>query len=104
MDNGKRVAVIFRIDGNARVVCGRATYDEDRDLGRVLRIELEPDRHELAGQTTLFFREESLQGRLDVGDRYGCDLRVDLGLLTAQCERSRNGNRRKVAGKLCASA
>lgn len=82
MYNGKRMAVIFGIDGNARVVCGRATYEEDRDLGSVLRVQLEPDGHDLTGQTTLFFGEESLQGRLDVGDRYGCDLCVDLGLLT----------------------
>lgn len=101
MYNEKRMAVIFRIDGNARVVYGRATYEEDRDLGSVLKVQLEPDSPDCAGQTNLFFREESLQGRLDVGDRYGCDLCVDLGLLTTKDEAIPKGTRRKIAAKCC---
>lgn len=98
------MAVVFRIDGDVRVVCGPVTYEEDRDLGPVLRVELEQDGYDLAGQTTLFFREESLQGRVDVDDRYGCDLCLDLGLLTTQHERRPIGTRRKVAREVFASA
>ena len=104
MDNRKRVAVIFRIDGNARVVFGRATHEEEQDLGPVLRVELEQDGQDLAGQTALIFREESLQGRVDVDDRYGCDLCLDLGSLTTEHEMRPKGTHREVARKLLASA
>ena len=96
MYEGKRMAVIFRNGGNARVVCGRVAYEEDRDLGPVLRVELEPDAQDLAGQTTLVFREELLQDRLEVDNRFGCDLCVDLGALATQQESRPKGNRRKV--------
>lgn len=71
-------------------------YNEKR-----MKVQLEPDSPDCAGQTTLFFREESLQGRLDVGDRYGCDLCVDLGLLTTKDEGIPKGTRRKIAAKCC---
>ena len=104
MYNGKRMAVTFRINDNTRVVCGRVAYEEDQNLGPVLRVELEQDGHDLAGQTALIFQEESLQGRLDVDDRYGCDLCLDLGSLTTQHEMRPKGTHGEVARKLFASA
>ncbi len=78
MYDGKRIAVVFSIGGNARVVCGRVTSDEDLDLGPVLRVELEQNGDELTGQTILVIQEESLPVGLRVDDRYGCDLCLDL--------------------------
>ena len=104
MYHGKRVAVMFRVGDNAHVVCGMGICEEDRDLGPVLRVELEQDDHDLAGQTALIFREESLQGRLDVDDRYGCDLCVDLGRMTTRHDVRPKGGQRKVARELVASA
>jgi len=78
MYDGKRIAVVFSIGGNVRVVCGRITSDEDLDLGPVLRVELEQNGNDLTGQTTLVLPEELLPVGLRVDDRYGCDLCLDL--------------------------
>ena len=99
MYDGKRMAVVFRDGGNVRVVCGRVTSEEDQDLGPVLRVELEEEGHDLAGQTTLILQEESLQGRLDVDDRYGCDWCVELGRVTTQHEARPKAGQQKVARK-----
>ncbi len=95
MVDGKRMAVLFRIGRNARVVCGRVKSDEDPDLGPVLRVELEQDGSDLPGRATLVFREESLQGHLHVDDRHGCDFCVDLGCATSQA----GGPRRRGPGE-----
>lgn len=103
MYDGKRMAVMFHVGGKARVVCGRVTFEEDWDLGPVLRVELEQDGHDVAGQTTLIFQEESLRGRLDVDGQYGCDFCVDLGRMTSQHEARPKGGQQKVAGMMMTS-
>ncbi len=95
MFDGKRMAMLFWIGGHARVVCGRIKSDADPDLGPVLRVELDQDGCDLAGQTTLVFREESLQGRLYADDRHGCDFCVDLDRMMTQGE----GRRREDPGE-----
>ncbi len=103
MCDEKRMAVVFHADGKVRVVCGRVTSEEDRDLGPVLRVELEQDGHHVAGQTTFIFQEESLRGRLAVDVQYGCDFCVDLGRMTSQHEARPKGGQQKVAGMMMTS-
>ncbi len=104
MYDGKRMAVVFRVGGHARVAYGRVVCDEDRDLGPVLRVQMEADGHDSPGQTTLILQKDSLEGVLRADDQYGCDLRLDLGPMPTYHKSRRTGHRRKVARKSVASA
>lgn len=89
MYDGKRMAVVFHVAGNARVVTGLVNSDVDPDLGPVLRIELEQNADGSAGQTTLILQQQALQGCLSVDNRYGCDWCLDLAHMRAYHEDGR---------------
>ena len=63
MYDGKRMAVVFRATVTPMSCAGGGPPRRTGDYFYVLRVELDQPGHDLAGQTTLIFQEESLQGR-----------------------------------------
>ena len=79
MFNGKRFAVVFNVAGRHRVMSGIGAYDFDRDLGPVLRVNLQHDEDsDNAGHQTLLVQQEALRGRVLADDQYGCDFRLEF--------------------------
>ncbi len=89
MYDGKRMAVVFNVAGDARVVTGLVNSDVDPDLGPVVRIELEQNGDGSAVETTLILQQQALQGRLSVDNRYGCDWCLHLAHMRAHHEEGR---------------
>jgi hypothetical protein len=70
---GKRVAVIVGFGGTVKPLCGLATYGDDPDLGRALKIHLDGD-HQNSGGPEIFISESQWDGRVSSGAAYGCDI------------------------------
>ena len=71
MYDGERMAVLFSVRGNARIVCGRVTSEEDRDLGPVLRVRLKQNGHRATdpndGVLSMLFRTNEPTARTGIG-------------------------------------
>ena len=74
--DGKRVAVVLAIQGENRVVRGRAEWLWDATLGRVLRIFI--DGPENSGMPEILLAPDALEGAVELDSEYGCDICIRL--------------------------
>lgn len=66
--DGKRIAVVLDIQGTERVVTGTARYENDPQLGAVLRIVIDgEDRSEF------LIAESEWEGEITSGEPFGCE-------------------------------
>lgn len=79
----KRVAVVVNLPAGVRVFRGVGTYDCDRVLGNVLRVELDQPA-QLDGDPVFVFHEGSWNGELAQDKEHGCDyaLTIDAAKVT----------------------
>lgn len=80
MYHGKRIAVVIRRDGNRQVFYCTAVFEEDEDLGPILRIPLQEGDELVKGSPSFILRGNGSSEYLVEDDQYGCDFRIDLGL------------------------
>ena len=73
--HGKRMAVVFTVQGKTRVVKGRAQFSQVKGLGNVLRITVEGDE---SGQPEIVLAEQNWSGSIDPDTQYGCDFVVSF--------------------------
>lgn len=79
MYNGKRIAVVLCRGGIQRVLCGIAAFEKDQDLGSIVRIRLQGEGSDLAGNPAIILQEDAPATCMVVDDRYGYDFRLELG-------------------------
>jgi hypothetical protein len=68
----RTIAVHVALPGRDDVLLGRGIYEEDADLGTVLRIEL------LAAASELILVEDAWNGPILSGEAHGCDFLIRL--------------------------
>lgn len=75
-----RIAVVFTINGEVRVVRGLGNRLHDDSLGDVLRIELDSEPHHGDGASALIIRDDQWNGEFSPDTTYGCDYLLNLPL------------------------
>lgn len=79
MYDGKRIAVVFRRAETLQVFRCTAAFQQDEDLGPVLRIPLNDKGNPLPGNPVFIIEEDTSSDYLVEDDRYGCDFRFEVG-------------------------
>lgn len=77
--HGKRIAVVIRRAGGHQVFLCTAVFEQDEDLGPVLRIPLENGGNSLRGCPVFILKGPNSCECLAEDDQYGCDFRIDVG-------------------------
>jgi hypothetical protein len=73
--DGHRMALIIHCGDQRMVLCGKASYVRDENIGNTLNIRL--DDHE-PGQPVVVISEQQWNGRIIPDFHYGCDFCLDL--------------------------
>jgi len=79
MYHGKRISVVVSRFAVQRVFFGVAAYEDDEDLGPVLRVSLQQEGGHIAGDPAFIVQEDAAAACLVADDRYGCDFCLYLG-------------------------
>ena len=72
--DARRVAVHLVVDGREQFLKGLAQFEEDRELGRVLRVKIADP----SGNFEFVFSESKWQGQILPGQAVGCDYLLRL--------------------------
>lgn len=78
--HGKRIAVVIRRAGAHQVFLCTAVFEQDEDLGPILRIPLESGGTVLRGYPVFILKGSNSCECLAEDDQYGCDFCIEVGV------------------------
>ena len=91
MYHGKHIAVVIRRGGCHQVFRCTAVFQQDEDLGPIVRIPLEDEGEALPGNPAFILKGSEASGCLVEDDRYGCDFLIDVGIKNDSHQATQDG-------------
>lgn len=76
----KRFVLILRQADGERVVRGTTTYEQDPELGAVLRISPWAEQADSMPEPEIILQEQTWEGTIVPDDQFGCDYSVELSV------------------------